>query len=109
MPITPTTTETASESSTPAAANASSFAARNLTRSGAASSELVIVRWRHSPVIPTIARMRMKRLVGSLRKTSLTTVSSVGSLRMADEGHEHDRETDRDSRPGRRRSASSAA
>ena len=49
-------------------------------RSGAASSELVIVRWRHSPVIPTIARIMMKRVLASFWKTSLSTESSVGSL-----------------------------
>ena len=55
----------ARESSAPAAAKASVFAARKRVRSGAASSEPVIVRWRHSPVIPTIARIMMKRVLAS--------------------------------------------
>ena len=68
----------ASESSTPAAAKASVLAARKRIRSGAASSELVIVRWRHSPVIPTIARIMMKRPLVSFWKTSSSTLSFVG-------------------------------
>ena len=54
-----TAIETITDSSAPAIANASIFAARNRNRAGAARSELVIVRWRHSPVIPTIARTVM--------------------------------------------------
>jgi hypothetical protein len=50
-----------------------------LSRSGAASSELVIVRWRHSPVIPTIARITMNSPLVSAVKTSVSTESSVGS------------------------------
>ena len=69
----------ASESNIPAAANASVLAARKRIRSGAASSELVIVRWRHSPVIPTIARIMMKRLLASVAKTSVRTSACVGS------------------------------
>jgi hypothetical protein len=52
-------------------------------RSGAASSELVIVRCRHSPVIPTIARIMMKRVLASFWKTSVATESLVGSSREA--------------------------
>ena len=60
---TPVATRSRPRAGRPAAAKASTFAARNRSRSGAARSELVIVRWRHSPVIPTIARIRMKRLL----------------------------------------------
>ncbi len=60
-----------SESTSPAAANAIIFAVRKRSRSGAASSELVIVWWRHSPVIPITARIVMKRLLVSEVKTSV--------------------------------------
>jgi len=51
--------EISSDSSSPPAAKASVLATRKRRRLGAASSELVIVRWRHSPVMPTIARITM--------------------------------------------------
>ena len=72
--------EISSESTSPAAANAIVFAVRKRSRSGAASSELVIVWWRHSPVIPITARIVMKRLLVSEVKTSVSTSSWVGSV-----------------------------
>ena len=70
----------ASDRSSPTTANASVLAARNRRRSGAASSELVIVRWRHSPLMPTTARMMMKSPLVSAVNTSVRTLSCVGSV-----------------------------
>ena len=72
-----------SDSTIPAVAKATALAARNRRRSGAASSELVIVRWRHSPLIPTTASKRMKKLLVSDANTSTRTESSVGSVSSA--------------------------
>ncbi len=46
------TTVTRNTSTTPAAAEAMTLADRSRTRSGEARIVLVMVRWRHSPVIP---------------------------------------------------------
>ena len=78
-------------------------------RSGAASSELVIVRWRHSPLIPTIARMRMKKLLVSDANTSTRTDSSVGSVSSATSDGDQQRGARRPRRRGRRRCGSCAA
>ena len=78
-----TVTEIAKERSSPAAAKASVFAARKRTRSGAASRELVIVWWRHSPLIPTTAKMRMKKLLVSDANTSTSTDSALGRVSVA--------------------------
>ncbi len=39
-----------------------------------------MVRWRHSPLMPTTARMMMKRLLVSAVNTSVRTLSCVGSV-----------------------------
>ncbi len=85
------------DNSPPAAPNASTLAARNFGRSGAARSELVIVRCRHSPVMPTIASIRMKKLDVSISNTSLTTESFVGSLSEAPRETKISAEADRHS------------
>ena len=81
-PAMPTAIMISTESTTPAAAKATVFAARKRRRSGAASSELVMVRWRHSPVIPTTARSRMKSPLASELNTSVSTSSLEGSERI---------------------------
>ena len=93
----------------PAAANASVLAARNFSRSGAASSELVIVRWRHSPVMPTIARIVMNRLLVSAVNTSVSTESSSRLGEQADERHDQHRGAPRRRRRARRTCAWCAA
>jgi hypothetical protein len=80
VPTIATLAEISSESTAPAAANASVFAARKRSRFGAARSDDAIVRWRHSPLIPMTARIRMKKLLVSDVKTSVSTDSSVGSV-----------------------------
>ena len=82
-PVTATVIAMSKDSAIPAVAKATALAARNRRRSGAASNELVIVRWRHSPLIPTTARTRMKKLLVSDANTSNRTDSSVGSVNSA--------------------------
>ena len=52
MPTTIVATVTSSESTTPATEYDMALAASSRRRSGAASTLPVIVRWRHSPVMP---------------------------------------------------------
>ena len=59
VPSAVTPSDTSRDITSPAAAKASVLAARKRVRAGAASSELAIVRWRHSPLMPTTASTRM--------------------------------------------------
>jgi hypothetical protein len=60
------------------------LAIRSFKRSGAASTVPVIVRWRHSPLIPMTPSSRMKRLEKSAVKRSRVETGSKSSVRIAD-------------------------
>ena len=59
------------------------MAASSRTRSGAASTVLVIVRWRHSPAIPITPSSRMKRLRSRPVNSSRTSSSVKSSASVA--------------------------